>query len=56
MRIGSTTDDNTEFNFGEWIITEMDAGDTAKINTANSAGNGTVAAYSEAYFSGVLLC
>ena len=56
MRIGSTTDDNTEFNFGEWVITEMDANDTAKVNAANSAGNGTVAPYAEAYFSGVLLC
>ena len=56
LRIGSTTDDNTEFNFGEWVITEMDASDTAKVNAGNSAGNGTVAAYAEAYFSGVLLC
>ena len=56
MRIGSTTDDNTEFNFGEWVITEMDANDTAKLTAYNSAGNGTVAAYGEAYFSGVLLC
>ena len=56
MRIGSTTDDNTEFNFGEWVITEMDANDTAKVNASNSAGNGTVAEYQEAYFSGVLLC
>ena len=56
LRIGSTTDDNTEFNFGEWVITEMDASDTAKVNAGNSAGNGTVAPYAEAYFSGVLLC
>ena len=56
LRIGSTTDDNTEFNFGEWVITEMDASDTAKVTAVNSAGNGTVATYAEAYFSGVLLC
>ena len=51
MRINSAS----EWSFGEWVIADMDASDTAHVNAYNSNARGTVSAYASAFFSGCLL-